>query len=474
MVPVKLLAFVIFSSICYAYRSRNSRTHQPTTSFSFISPLRVSLNPTEALSDTLGETFIRAWREALQGKKGLLEDIMFSESKWDNAYVSTTTEYFDAVEKFSNFFGEPSLQVFNIDDQGSNRILLDYQISFWYPLPWRPRIILPGKAAVTFTKDRQKIVSVVERWEKPFQTILNQMLPRLWDIWHVFCSPSPEYPPRSVLETVGKVAFVELPETVNIEVRWSCDAKFPGPPLSVLPGFSLFGELRTSKPNRDPFYTVLPVEVNAGRSTCPDTGLTRKVSTWLFHVPTSMHQHVWDKALAQTVFPIAKEKRGASEGFDDKVEAADYQVGATIFKENISIMKSVTNGALRGNVDIDYNILREFEESEKKEYYYKISPKRYVAEVSISGEVTQEKISDALKTIKSVVLEHGSRVLGRTVNMRSRDLLTQPPSVDNESPMVGLQLWNCKGCFNGKGEPAMAIYEIQYGIGSTKVYVELL
>ena len=40
-------------------------------------------------------------------------------------------------------------------------------------------------------------------------------------------------------------------------------------------------------------------------------------------------------------------------------------------------------------------------------------------------------------------------------------------------PLLGLQLWSCKACFNMKGEPAMAVYEMQYGYRLTTVQVEL-
>lgn len=44
---------------------------------------------------------------------------------------------------------------------------------------------------------------------------------------------------------------------------------------------------------------------------------------------------------------------------------------------------------------------------------------------------------------------------------------------ESGAPLVGLQMWYAKGCFNMQGEPAMTIYEMQYTSRLTKVHVEL-
>ena len=47
-------------------------------------------------------------------------------------------------------------------------------------------------------------------------------------------------------------------------------------------------------------------------------------------------------------------------------------------------------------------------------------------------------------------------------------------SNDSGAPVVGFQMYSTKACFNMQGEPAMAIYEIQFDRRETNVQVELL
>ena len=42
------------------------------------------------------------------------------------------------------------------------------------------------------------------------------------------------------------------------------------------------------------------------------------------------------------------------------------------------------------------------------------------------------------------------------------------------APVVGFQMYSTKACFNMQGEPAMAIYEIQFDRRETNVQIELM
>lgn len=333
---------------------------------------------------------------------------------------------------------------------------------------WRPRMIVPATAMITFSEDLRSVVSVKEKWDiSLLEMIVRQFMPRFWDMLHVFCTPSPEYPPIKSLSRVGKVSFVELPETVVMETRWSGSAKYPGPPLLAVPGFSLFGFLKTSNPNKDPYYTSLPVEVQSGTYT-DASGEEMKRSSWFYHVPTALQHEVMDRARAETVFPLLD--LDGPEEEDDEEYVKDYQTQTT--DENLNVMNCVKGGAARGeNVQFDADMMRDFEAKEKKEYRYLLQPKRVVAQVEVTGEATPEKISEALKLIRAAVASDGRKVFGKEVRMRNKSF--DGSSSDPTQPLLGLQLWSCKACFNMKGEPAMAVYEMQYGYRLTTVQVEL-
>lgn len=441
------------------------------------------------------ELFISAWRDAIKGDQSKLLSLIPATStatsiKWDNPFASNAAELSEGLKQYSSYFGEPSLTVFGTktlpvsDASALTTFEVDYHISFWYPMPWRPRVIIPGKAIVKMSLDGRSIVSVEEKWELSVKDILSKgILPRWWDLWHVFSTPIPEYPPIKLIANVGEVAFREMPPTVALEARWSGLAKYNGPPLLAVAGFSLFGKLRTSRPRRDPIVTIQPVEVTSYTFTCPETRELMKQSRWTFHVPTSMHEQVWEKAKSGTFFTVEEDDDNEKEGVDDLVDEVDYEIGVN----SIGLMNSVTGGVQRGgNIVYDEEKKKEFESFEKKEFRYRIMPRRVIASVDLKGEVTSDKISSALMLLQETVRsDKGKEILGgKEVKIRRRDLDSEGNNISNKSntntntnnmedPMLGLQLWNCKGCFNPSGEPAMAIYELQYGWRMTRVFIEL-
>ena len=368
--------------------------------------------------------------------------------------------------------------MFNVVPIDSNKIKVNYQLSFWYPIFWKPRIIIPIETYVTTTSDFKYIASVKEKWEFSFfEIVTKQFIPRLWDIWHIIQTPVPEYPPIRALSSEGKVSFVEMPPTVCIETKCVGLNRYPGPPLSIVPGFSLFGALRTSRPNRDPIYPVMPVEVQSTSFVCPKTLEPMKQSSWIFHVPTSLQDQILDKVKSGTCYAI-DDNESLAEEQDDAVDEVDYEI--TI--QDRGLMKSVTAGILRGNFSYDEAKMSDYETNLKKDYTYKFLPKRVLAQTNVYGEIDLKKINDAVSLIKKAVASQGKALLGGDVRIVNRDTDLElkiasnsisAPSIDECVPKIGLQLWDCKGCFNPKGEPAMAVYEIQYDYKLTKIFVEL-
>lgn len=419
------------------------------------------------------DTLINGWKDALSGDLNSLENILTDETIWDNPFVSSTTELREGLKKFSSFFEDVKLTILKTTESSPNDIIIDYQFSFTYPAPWRPRIIIPGQAFAT-TKDFKKLDSLKEQWSVSVPDIIfNQVKPRWWDIWHVFCSPSPENPPPRSLGKVGSVSFVELPTTVAIEMSWAGPAKFPGPPLLVLPAFTLFGGLKTSRPNRDPFFTVLPVEVQSSRWNI--AGQEYKRSSWIIPIPSFLHEKVLPQAIENEYKPIPKNPDEiGEEQEDDFVEEVDYQIGL----ENLDVMKSVTAGALRGDVILDKKLMQEFADSERKEYRYTILPKRIIAQFDIYGEAKSEAIEAAIQSIQKAVTTHGKTICRQSVRVKSLSSLDNDRSRKDELPasgcnQLGLQLCYVKACFNPQAHPAMAIYEMQYRSRHTRVFLEL-
>ena len=462
---------------------------------SLIKPLYVATesskvlpNPPKSILDSVNSRnpllipFIMGWRDALLGNQTMLQSIVGKDATWDNPFVSSATQLFEGLTQFSQFFSEPALTIYNVTmlNSAATELEIEYQLSFWYPMLWRPRIIIPGRAYIRTNDNFDSVSSVKENWDVSVLDIFTKQLPpRFWDFYHVFCSPTPEYPPVKVLGQAGQVSFVELPRTVAIEYKWTGLGKYPGPPLLALPGFALTGELRTSRPNRDPFYTALPVEVQSSRFISP-TGAEMKTSSWILHVPTALQQKVFEEALSERKYDITDIDNFEDEDADDLVDEVDFQASL----ENLSVMKSITGGVLRGNYTLDENKLVEFAENEKIEYFYRILPKRIVAQLDIFGEATPERISKGVQVIKKAIESKGSVLLRRPFLIKPSATKNEGelnlPSIDEdvasgiiEGSNIGLQLHYVKGCFNMMGVPAMAIYESQYAFRHTRVFLEL-
>ena len=458
----------------------------------------------------VNSVFVGAVRSALQGDFKQLDAITGAGAQWDSPVAGNLADLKSGLTQFASFFQDPVLTVYGARSissppaqQSSSLIEIEYQLSFWWPLPWRPRINIPAKAVITLdtsTAANNIVSSVVEKWQPSLLDIFfKQVVPRAWDVWHLFSSPVPEFPPLKELGRVGKVTMVEVPPTLVYEARWTGLAKYPGPPLLTLPGFAFVGDLRTSRPNRDPFFTVLPIEAQTDAFLDPITGKEMKQTIWTVPVPSALiTDPLVQSALAGTasvapsIAAVDLEKDDGSGGAsggeaDDKEAEADF---VTMSLDRINLMKSVTGGVLRGEgLRFDQQMVDEYRQAEKVACQYRVQPRRLVARVPVRGEVTSEKISAALNEIRAAV-NGGSftAAVGSSTSTSSssssqqqqqRRLKMKRRSMDSYSdsaysPQVGLSVGNCKACFNAQAKLAMGIYEIQFDKREAEVFVELV
>lgn len=187
------------------------------------------LNPLQIEDDRrklLLNRFREAWTLCLQGNLENLKELMPNGINWRNPLVSGP-DIKEGFSQFANFFQEPVLIFFDEKKlSGKNAYEIEYQLSFWYPMPWKPRIIIPGKAIVAISQNQMYIDSVLEEWDITIWDIfLKQFPPRFWDFWHAFSSPTPEYPPFKLIGSAGKVDFIMTSPTIAAEILWSAPSK---------------------------------------------------------------------------------------------------------------------------------------------------------------------------------------------------------------------------------------------------------
>lgn len=142
------------------------------------------------------DAFAGAFRNSLKGDRNQLESLLKGNSECKAPFVSSGNELLEALEKFAGFFTEPSFTVFSTKQVDTNTINLECQLSFWYPIFWRPRIIVPGTISIQLDESRSTIKRMTAKSALSLSTILfDQFLPRFWDLYHLWSSPSPERPP---------------------------------------------------------------------------------------------------------------------------------------------------------------------------------------------------------------------------------------------------------------------------------------
>jgi len=460
-----ILLLITIHVKCYVYSP--VFTKRPT-----VTSIIAATTVPEVLEDKIdstqifSENFAKACSMALNGDQSILQQLINSpEVKWSNPYTSSASEVFGALKQVKDFFLDPKLMIFQYVKESDNSFSMEYQLSLTYPIFWRPRIIIPGKIFVKLNNDCSKAVDIVEKWELSLGDIIfKQFFPRIWDIWHLLQSPVSEYPPIRQLTKIRDVSFSILPQTYCIEVIWKGGSNYPGPSILATPGFSLFGKLRTSRPNRDPIYAVLPTEVQCATFFDTKFNENMKQSSWIFHVPTQLQDQIIETAKLGTRTPIVS--------YDDEVEVESDLIDEVDYQIGLDNIRSPSNDiSIRGDgIQLDENMMADFDSKESKEYLYRYIPKRIIASIDIYGEVTQEKISKSLDSIVDVVKTNGKEIFNRNISIKGRDLNNK----NDKTPMIGLQHWHCKTCFNPIAQPAMAIYEIQYSRRRTTVFVELI
>lgn len=248
---IVLIAFYASITACFQINKHSypigPRSRIESALFSVENKLYVSTSDTSEKSSQLVDSFRLSLIAALDGEQQKLFDLMPQGISWKSPVVSSGSDLKDVLKQFSSFFKSPALTFFDVQYKES-QATINYQLSFWYPMFWRPRIIIPGTISLKFSSDLNCIVDVMDVWDVTlFDILLKQLPPRWWDVFNSFSSPCPEYPPIKEIAKTGQVSFVELPATVAVEVRWSGPAEYPGPPSLIVPSFALFGTLRTSR-----------------------------------------------------------------------------------------------------------------------------------------------------------------------------------------------------------------------------------
>ena len=84
--------------------------------------------------------------------------------------------YQQMINFMSNWFGDVKMDLHDIKRLGQ-QIHTRWTLSWTTPLPWRPRIAIPGKSELT-VNDQDLIISHIDFWDCSRVDVLKQHLPK--------------------------------------------------------------------------------------------------------------------------------------------------------------------------------------------------------------------------------------------------------------------------------------------------------
>jgi len=190
---------------------------------------------------------------------------MLSQSaSWNNPVQNAvdSLEIEKLLMKGASFLLDPRFTVLDSSEEPmSENLQLSWIKSATWPLPWRPRIQILGKTQLKL-KDG-KINEVIDAWDAPLvPTVLPQLLPRFWDMYHFAASPVAEMPAyKVVFKGKGYEVRDYAPRVVIVGKRIDNTNSREARKAQVLPDFMFTDKISMTGKKPEEYYTTSPIEV---------------------------------------------------------------------------------------------------------------------------------------------------------------------------------------------------------------------
>lgn len=439
------------------------------------------------------DQFVTSFQSAVQSRDpSSVQSLLQKDAIWSNPKIGMVEQanFAKSFLELHDLGDNPSMQVFETKELSSKgEFSLSLQWSSTMKLPWKPRVIVPCNMKLYVNPQTMLISRIEEKWDLTVLEIaVKQVSPRLWDLWHVYSSPQPEYPPISTLGKAGQVKLLELPETILFEIDWRGLAKYPGPPLAAIPSFTFIGELLKAKSRSSSsynYYTSLPVEADTTKFLDKVTGKEFKQSTWRFHVPTQLQHLVSEQAKSAEWQSLAVEsllddvnidellnrktteieEAPSSDKFDSDLMEADPALNQ--LAQSLMTVKQTREFEMLNATSLLDSDIKEFEQYQQVRYRYRITPKRVIAAIDYNGRPDGKFLGEKYEALTAQLQSGEVQYQGRPVRVKR----AQDPNESDK--LFGIQLWSTKMGFNDQALPAIGVYEMQYNQALNRVFVEV-
>jgi hypothetical protein len=173
-----------------------------------------------------------------------------------------------ALQEASDFYRRIHVAVTSVRSLSDTQFQLRWEIGVGWPIFWEPSVLLTG--ASTLTVQENRIVGQVDVLDEQdlVGSLVRQILPRFWDMYHVGMTPSAEVSPA----WERKLGLVQNFLLYQVPSRWMW-----APTLvdrgeredgnaSFLPNHAFTTAIRTMGPKKDEYIPTLPTQVEVQAS----------------------------------------------------------------------------------------------------------------------------------------------------------------------------------------------------------------
>lgn len=127
--------------------------------------------------------------------------------EWNTPFTKTTGNPLLELEKCLNFFNRIDVAVISGKQVPNTKNMYEmrYEVAVTWPTIWEPRVLLTGSSMITIDEQTKQIVKQVDTLDNDlFVSIVQQLVPRFWDLYHIGMAPSSEVSPNLKYNNNGK------------------------------------------------------------------------------------------------------------------------------------------------------------------------------------------------------------------------------------------------------------------------------
>jgi hypothetical protein len=185
--------------------------------------------------------------------------------QWETPLQVKNSQPIEELAAALDFYRRVDVAVTSGERLGENTVRLTWELSLAWPAFWEPQMLLTGSSVVTLN-DKKEIVRQVDSLDAPdlLSNMIQQALPRFWDLYHIGMSPSAEQSPRQVLKKKSPFTPYQLyrlparlvlqPTILETGSREDCNA-------GTIPNHAFSCVIKTMGPQKQRYVPASPLEV---------------------------------------------------------------------------------------------------------------------------------------------------------------------------------------------------------------------